>query len=281
MKSLILSAVVLSAVYALLMAFVYFNQSRLIYYPQLPSRVVSSTPEEMGLEYEPVRITTEDGVVLDAWYVPHVNENAAAPEWVMVVFHGNAGNIGHRLDTLRIFNTLGFSSLIFDYRGYGRSTGYPTEAGTYRDAEAVWEYLTRERGVPSGRILYFGRSLGAAIAANLALRHPPAALILESAFTSVPDLAAELYPLLPARRMSRFQYNTLAALSEITRPVLIIHSRDDEIVPFSHGRRLYEAAPGAKRFLEIKGGHNDGFLLSGEHYLQGVRAFAEEVTGPR
>lgn len=147
--------------------------------------------------------------------------------------HGNAGNISHRLDSLRIFHGLGLDVLILDYRGYGRSEGRPSEEGTYRDARAASRYLVEARGVAPERIVVFGRSIGAAIAAALAVEQRPAALILESGFTSVPDLAADLYPWLPARRLARLHYDTRARLPHVTVPVLIVHSRDDEIISFS------------------------------------------------
>ncbi len=196
----------------------------------------------------------------------------------MIFFHGNAGNISHRLDSLKIFNSLGLSTLIFDYRGFGRSEGKVSEEGTYRDAEAVWRYV-RERNVPSGKIILFGRSLGAAIAAHLATKHTPAGLILESAFTSVPDVAARAYWFIPARWLARFNYNTKAYLTSAKCPVLVIHSPDDDIIPFSNGRELFEAATEPKQFLKIHGGHNEGFLVSGQSYVDGLGGFLTAYLG--
>ncbi len=254
--------------YAALILFLFFSQSRLLYLPNLPSREVIATPEEVGLAYEPVTIVTEDGVSLDGWFIP-----ARQSRGVLLFFHGNAGNISHRFDSLKIFNELGLATLILDYRGYGRSQGRPSEEGTYRDANAAWRYLTEQRRIAGEDIVLFGRSLGAAIAAYLAAKQTPKALIIESAFTSIPDIAAEVYPFLPARWLARFDYNTKAHLRSVSCPILVVHSRDDDIIPFAHGRRLFTAANEPKQFLEIRGGHNDGIFVSRQTYVDGLDAF--------
>ena len=195
----------------------------------------------------------------------------AAP--VVLFCHGNAGNISHRLESIALFHRLGLSVLIFDYRGYGDSEGKPDEQGTYRDARAAWRHLRELRGVAGDDIILFGRSLGAAVAAWLAARERPRAVILESAFTSAASLGAEHYPWLPVDLLLRHRYDTLARVSEIRAPLLVVHSRDDEIVPFHHGRALFDAAAEPKRLLEIRGGHNDGFLASGAVYRDALAAF--------
>ena len=171
------------------------------------------------------------------------------------------------------FNELDLATLIFDYRGYGRSEGAASEQGIYRDAEAVWRHLTEERGIPAAEIVLFGRSLGAAVAASVASRHTPGALIIESGVVSVPDMAAKIYPWLPARWLARIGFPTGDYLRTTTCPVLVVHSRDDEIIPFDQGLRLFEVASEPKQFLELRGGHNDGFLVSGRRYLDGLDAF--------
>jgi hypothetical protein len=261
--------------YVALVLVLFFFQSHLLYLPNVPSRAVVVTPEDAGLAYEPVTITTEDSVTLDGWFVP-----ASQARGLLLFFHGNAGNISHRLDSLKIFNELGLATLIFDYRGYGRSDGEPSEEGTYRDAEAAWRFVTEGRHVPPREVVLFGRSLGAAVATHLATRHTPGALIIESAFTSVPDLAAELYPFLPARWLTRFRYSTQADLVSVLCPLLIVHSRDDEIIPFAHGQRLFAVANEPKRLLELRGGHNDGFLVSRHTYMDGLHAFLEAHLRP-
>ena len=257
-----------AAGYVAVLVGMYAFQSRLIFFPNTPSRAVGPGPDSIGLAFESVEILTEDGTKLDAWYVP-----ALEPRGTVLFFHGNAGNISHRLDSLRVFNHLGLSTLIFDYRGYGRSKGKVSEPGFYRDAEAAWRHLTEERRIPVAEIVIFGRSLGAAVAAHVAGRHRPGALIIESGFVSVPDMAAELYPWLPARRLARIGFPTGDYLKSVSCPVLVVHSRDDEIIPFGHGQSLFEIAREPKQILELRGGHNDGFLVSGRQYLDGLDAF--------
>lgn len=255
--------------YAGIALLLYVFQGQLLYQP---GRAMARTPQDIGLGYENVTLVTDDGYRLHGWYLP-----ARLGEWTVLFFHGNAGNISQRLDTLRLFHQLGLNTLIVDYRGYGRSEGSPSEHGTYLDATAAWRYLANDRGVPSKEIVVFGRSLGAAVATWLAARHAPGALIIESAFTSIPDLAAKLYPFLPVRLLSRYQYNNRARMTNITCPVLVIHSTADEIVPFAHGRMLFEIAREPKALLVLRGSHNDAFLISEEQYLRGVRKFLDAL----
>jgi len=258
--------------YAVLAVALFFYQPNLLYFPDMPSREIEATPGDIGLEFEALTLTTRDDEQLDAWFIP------ADPARGVVLFcHGNAGNISHRLVSIQLFHELGLSVLIFDYRGYGQSTGKPTEKGTYRDADAAWDYLVEQRGIPAEHIILFGRSLGASIAADLATRQSAAGLILESGFTSVPDIAAKLYPWLPVRWFSRYQYDTRKKLANIHSPVLIAHSRDDEIILYSNGERLFEAANEPKQFLQLRGGHNDGFFVSGKDYTQGLDSFLGNV----
>jgi len=258
------------AIYALVCLLVFLFQARLVYFPD---RALVATPAHIGLEYEEVLFPTEDGLTLHGWFVP-----ARSPRGVLLFCHGNAGHISHRLDSIRIFVELGLSVFIFDYRGYGKSEGSPGERGTYRDATAAYRYLTVTTGVLSEEILFFGRSLGGAVAVELATRSAPRALLLESVFTSAPDLGARVYPWLPVRWLARISYDSKGRIGRLRTPLLSIHSRDDEIVPISHGRRLYDLAADPKRFLELRGGHNEGFLVSEPQYREGLAAFLESLT---
>jgi uncharacterized protein len=251
------------AVYVFFVAFLYLTQDRMFFFPT--SELVT-TPDRHGLAYEDVWLTAEDGVQLHGWFVPAPRARAT-----LLFFHGNGGNISHRIDSLRIFHELGLSVLVLSYRGYGRSEGRPGEAGIRRDADAAWRYLREEQGVAASRLVIFGRSLGAAVAADLAARTDPGAVVLESPFTSAADLGAELYPWLPVRHLIRHEYEVLGRVGGIDAPILVVHSRDDEIVPFAHGRRIADAA--AAPLLELRGGHNDAFLRSRAEYLQGLREF--------
>ena len=275
MRLLLEIMVPIALVYGCVVALVFIFQSHLVYYPQI-GREGDLTPQAHGLAYEAVEIATEDGEKLAAWWVP-----AEGARGTVLFFHGNAGNISHRLDYLKMFRGLRYSTLIIDYRGYGTSTGSPSEEGTYRDAEAAWRYLTEQRSVPADVIVFFGESLGAAVASWLAMRHTPGALVLASTFTSVPDLGAEVYWFLPVRLISRFRYDNISHLGAVRAPVLIAHSRDDEIVPFAHGQRLYAAAIGPKRFLELSGGHNSGFVFMREEWVRALADFLEEAPAGR
>jgi hypothetical protein len=256
-------------------ALVFVFQSHLVYYPQI-GREVAPTPQAYGLAYEAVEIATEDGEKLGAWWVP-----AERARGTVLLFHGNAGNISHRLDYLVMFSRLWYSTLIIDYRGYGTSTGSPSEEGTYRDAMAAWRYLTEQRGVRDTDIVLFGESLGAAVASWLAARQTPRVLILASPFTSAIDLGAQVYWFLPVRLISRFRYDNLSNLEAVRAPVLIAHSRNDEIVPFAHGERLYALAKEPKQFLELTGGHNSGFIFMREEWVRALADFLERYAPER
>jgi len=260
-----------AAVYAALSIYVYFMQSGLIFYPNMPGRNLVSTPENIGLTYQDVEFVTEDKVKLHGWFIP--NKNAKG---TVLFFHGNAGNISHRLDSIAIFNRLELNVFIIDYRGYGQSEGKITEKGTYLDAEAAWNYLIHTRGISEKQIIIFGRSLGASIASRLASKHTPAALIIESGFTSVPSMGQRFYPFLPIRWLTHFRYDTKQYVKNISSPVLVAHSKDDEIIPYQEGREIFEAAPEPKQFLEMQGGHNDGFIVSGASYIKGLEAFIND-----
>lgn len=263
----LLAALVLA--YSGFSALLFFSQGKMVYYPQI-GREIRSTPDEHGLDYEPLTLLTPDGERLDAWFVPKERAQAS-----VLILHGNAGNMSHRLETIAMFHRLGYNVLIFDYRGYGRSTGQPSETGLYRDAQTAWDYLVRQRGISPERIILFGESLGGAVAAWLAARGHAGALVLSSAFISVPELAADLYPWLPMKWLARLRYDTRAALAETTCPVLIAHSPDDEIVPFRHGQALFNAAAEPKVFLPLAGGHNDGFIFMRPAWVEALAEFLE------
>ncbi len=263
----------LAMAYAGLALLLYLTQAGLVYYPEM-GHEVRHTPHQADLDYEDVKLVTTDEVALHGWFVP-----GAQPHGTVLFLHGNAGNISHRLDFLQMFNRLGYSTLIIDYRGYGNSSGKPSEQGTYLDAEAAWLYLTQTRQIPSGEIALFGESLGGAVAAWLAARHQPAALVIASGFTSVPDLAATFYPYFPVRLLSRFSYDTREYLRLVTAPVFVAHSPDDEIIPYRHGHALYDAANPPKHFLELSGGHNEGFIFMREPWVRALGEFLDEYVG--
>jgi len=276
MRTLLSLVFILILGYGVLLGFVYFFQARLIYFPNIGAGFGDATPSDIDLGYEDVYFKTSDGVRLHGWYV-----SAGQDRGVGLFFHGNAGTISHRLDSIAFFHGLGFSVFIIDYRGYGKSEGITDEQGTYRDAEAAWLHLLRDRGIEPGKIVIFGRSLGASIGAWLASRTNPAALIIESAFTSAPDLGRHHYGFLPVRALARIHYDTQSSVERVSAPTLVVHSAEDEIVPFEHGEKLFRHASEPKAFVEIHGGHNDGFLVSRALYTEALSEFLDvHVAGP-
>ncbi|MEQ4538892.1 MAG: alpha/beta hydrolase [Billgrantia sp.] len=267
----------LAGIYGLVVLLAWFFQERLLYLPHVGREHVA-TPAERGLGWEQVELQTADGLLLDAWWIPV--EDARGK---LLFFHGNAGNISHRLDSILQFHRLGLSVLILDYRGYGRSEGRPSEEGTAQDARAGWRWLTEQQEASADEIVLFGRSLGAAVAAELAAslapQGQPAAVILESPFRSVPALGQQLYPFLPVRWLATLDYPTERYVTHIESPLLVIHSRDDEIIPFSEGEAVYRAANEPKELLTIRGGHNTGFIDSEPDYSAGIDAFLERYAG--
>jgi len=237
---------------------------KLIYQPRAG---VEATPTQAGLPFTETWIQAADGPRLQAWLIPNASTSP-----VILLCHGNGGNISHRLLKAKLLRKAGASVLLFDYRGYGRSEGKPTEAGTYADGEAAYAWL-RARGVPDSRIVFYGESLGAAVAIDLATRHRVAGLIVESGFTSALDMGRRLFPHLPVSRMIRYRYDNLAKIRRVLTPVLVMHSPDDEIVPFEMGQRLYTAAPDPKTFLELRGTHNEGFIVAAQAYVDALREF--------
>lgn len=262
MKTVAVLVAVALLAYAALALLVFFAQARLIYYPQI-GRDVTTTPRAVGLTYEDVWLESSPTVKIHGWFVPH-----RAAKGTVLFFHGNAGSIALRLDWLRMFHALGYAVLIVDYQGYGRSAGEPSEQGTYADASAAWNYVTRVRAVPAKDVVIAGESLGAAVAAELAARTAPRALVIQSTFTSVPDLAAELYRFLPMRWLSRFDYDTRSRIARVSAPVLVAHSPADEIIPFHHGKMLYESARAPKVFVELAGGHNEGYIFMRREWVE-------------
>lgn len=243
-------------------------QSALIYFP---ARDLDGTPADVGLEYESVFFETGDGVRLHGWLVRAEDERGFA-----ILCHGNGGNISHRLDLIALLSEVGLSVLAFDYRGYGNSEGSPDEDGTYLDVAAAWDRVTGAGGAPPERVVVYGRSLGGAICSHLAANHKLGGMILDSTFTSIRDAGQEIYPFLPVKLLSRYDYPTIDHVKRASCPLLLFHSRDDELIPFHHGQELFAAAAEPKRFVEVKGGHNENFAISYDTYRDALQRFVEE-----
>lgn len=257
-------------VYIVICLLMFLFQRYLIYFPD---KTVFFTPRHINLPYENIEYKTSDDISINGWFIP-----ADSSENTLLFCHGNAGNISHRLESIQIFNRLKLDVFIFDYRGFGKSEGKPDEQGTYLDAKGAWDFLVKEKDVDPSRIIIFGRSLGSGIASWLARETEPAGLILESSYTSLPDLAAKIYPFFPVRWLSRYNYPTRENLDHIDCPVLFIHSRGDEIIPFDLGEQNFIAASDPKEFMEIQGSHNDGFMVSGQYYMEGIANFIKNIN---
>jgi uncharacterized protein len=243
----------------------------LLYFPV--SRL-DGTPREAGLTYRDLEIPTEDGERLHGWWIPRRGDGPARGH--VLHFHGNAGNVSHRIDEAALLAAAGLDVLLFDYRGYGRSTGSPGEEGTYRDARAARAVLLRQAGVDQGRIFYLGESLGGAVAVHLAGEAPPRGLILRSTFTSVKDMARQHYPMVPAALVVD-AYPSLLRIRALRAPLLIIHGDRDDIVPLSHGEALFAAAPPPRRLEVVRGaGHNDLLWVAGPAYPAAIAAWVRD-----
>jgi len=245
-------------------------QGRLIYYPE--SKLLAH-PAQFSLDYEDVFFQAVDGTRLHGWFVP------TQPHAPVILFcHGNAGNIGDRMNTLRLYHSLGYSGFYFDYRGYGKSEGQPDEPGTYRDVEAAWSYLVEKKSIPAASIIAVGRSLGGAMASWIAREKQPAGLVLESTFTSIPDIGSEIYPFLPVKLLARYQYPVIEHIQKRNCPLLIMHSPTDETIPYQHSQELLKVAGKNARFQQLRGGHTDSFLVAREDYREALSTFVSDVT---
>ncbi|MGE5279842.1 MAG: alpha/beta hydrolase [Deltaproteobacteria bacterium] len=241
----------------------------------IPFRAIEQSPEAVGLPYEDVTLSAADGTRLHGWYVPRVS-----PRATLLFFHGNGGNVSHRVRKIHAFHEMGLAVFIVDYRGYGRSAGRPSEKGLYQDADAAYRYLVKERGVtPSSKLILYGESLGSAVAVDLAARQPAAGVILEGAFTRVAEMARQVFPFVPTAFL-RYRFDSLAKVERVTAPLLVIHSHNDEVVPFGMGRRIFDAAASdAKDIITVYGGHNESFYEYRREIRQKIDEFLDQAVG--
>ena len=262
-KGLLVSLVALGLLYAGLV----FGEGRFIYFP---ARGLTATPADAGLDFVDVHFEAEDGVRLHGWWVPG-QDNHATLLW----FHGNAGNLSDRVELLDLLHDeLGVGVFMLDYRGYGRSEGKPSEAGLYADARAALEATQVHAGVRPEEVVLFGQSLGAAVAVEFASAHPVRGVVLEAAFTSIPDMARHHYAFLPVWPLLKTSFDSEERIAEIDAPLLMLHGADDDIVPLDMGRKLFAAAQAPKELRVVEGaGHNDVYLTA--DYIATLRGFLE------
>lgn len=261
--------------YAGAIAYLMMNERRLIFRPA--ERRVATPDPRFALNERRVTYPSSDQVTLSAWVVPPAPARASGM-WLLIC-HGNLGNIGFRQrpEFYARMRDLGVALLAFDYRGFGESTGAPEEAGLYADSNASYDYLTRTLGVPSDHVVIFGHSLGSGVAIELASRVPAAGLIVEGAYTSVVDRGQELYPWLPVRLVASQRFPSIARMPSIAMPTLFLHSPEDEVIPYAHGQRLFEAAREPKRFVSVKGGHEYAFRADAAVYYGAIAQLLREV----
>lgn len=252
----------------LVLGYIKYIESRSVFFP---IKEVELFPNSINLLYEDVYLDTKDGAKINGWFIPCVDA-----KYTILFLHGNAGNIGHRLDKISMLRNIGLSIFIIDYRGYGRSKGIPSEAGLYLDAKTAYDYLVNERNIKPDQIILFGESLGVAAAVNLASETTVKALILEGGFSRAKDMAKKYYPFLPSF-VFKNQYDSLSKIGKIKVPKLFIHSRYDEIVPFDLAEKLYNTASEPKYFTEIAGGHNTAFLDSSEKFVDSINMFVKKI----
>jgi fermentation-respiration switch protein FrsA (DUF1100 family) len=259
----------LAVAYVLLLVVLRLAESRLVYVPG--ERRLELPPPALAAER--VRIPSTDGVTLVAWIIRAAPADSSS-RWLLIC-HGNAGNLSNAARPAHYagLRALGLNLLAFDYRGYGESDGEPTERGLYDDATAAYRYLRDVLQVPPDRIVLFGHSLGSAVAVDLATREPAAGIVLDGALASVVGRAQEVYPFVPVRWIARSRYASIEKIGRVRMPKLFLHARADEVIPFAHGRRLFEAAAEPKTFVALRGGHGDAFDLDSAAYFGALRAF--------
>ncbi len=248
------------------------------FYPQIenffvfyPVSSFDSSPGDWRMNAEDIFFNSDDKTRLHGWFFPLKGE---VP--VILFCHGNAGNISHRLDNIKFLLERGLPVFIFDYRGYGKSAGRPSETGLYRDGLAAYDFLVNQKNIPADRIVLFGRSLGAAITIEIALKRKIRSLIIESAFTSSKGMAKTLFPFSLISFFLPSHYNNLEKIARVKVPKLIIHGEEDDIVPFYMGQEIYHVAQDPKYFFPIKNaGHNDTYIVGGRKYFEALSSFAK------
>lgn len=239
----------------------------------IPYGVMNLTPDDFQMSYEDVYININENEQIHGWYIPSHNAQKT-----LLFFHGNAGNISHRLESIKIFHNLGLNVFIVDYRGYGKSKGNPSEKRMYEDAEFAWNFLISEKGLQPEQLIFFGRSMGGAVANHLATEKQPQALILESSFSSFKDMAHQVLPFLSSLVYLRFDFDNVSTIQKYHQSVLILHSPDDEIIPFQQSKKIFQAANQPKQFIELTGDHNSGFLQSQPGYQQYLAEFISTLN---
>ena len=252
-----------------LAAYVRYLESITVFHP---AKEIERTPRSIGLGFEDIYFKTKDKYVINGWLIKHPQAHST-----VIYFHGNAGNMADRLEKIILLRNLKVNVFIIDYRGYGKSQGKPCEHGVYEDAVAAFDYLLTRGDIEHEKIWVYGTSLGGTVAIDLATKKRLACLIIDSTFSSAADMGRTIYPFIPSF-LIQTKMDSLAKIKKITIPKLFLHSREDDVVPFRLGQKLFAVAPAPKEFLEIKGGHNDNYVYSREIWLEGVSRFLKHLN---
>jgi len=268
MKTLLFAII---AFLLLFIAYVRYLEKTSVYFPE---REIVLTPESAGFSFEDVYFSTQDGVQLNGWFMPAMHTQE--PRATVIYFHGNAGNIGDRIDKARLFCELGLNVLLVDYRGYGKSAGSPTERGLYKDGLAAFDYLKLRSDVDLKRVIAYGASLGGVVAIELATHRDLAGLIIDSSFSSAADMAKVMYPFVPSFLL-QIKMDSMQKVNHLTVPKLFFHSREDRTVPYRFGKKLFDAASEPKVMVELKGGHDEGYIHSKEAFSGGIETFLSGI----
>ena len=264
------------AVYAAVCAYIYISQDRMFYFP---TKDFAVNPADYDLKFQDVFINVGQDETIHGWYFPQAQNPKSAR--TVLFCHGNGGNISHRFETVIFLLQRGVNVMMFDYRGYGRSSGRPTETNTYDDVRAVYDWLISEKNVKPNDIIVFGRSLGGAVAVDLASKVSCGGLIVESSFDSATEMAKGYFPFFPAELLIKYRYDSISKISKVSCPMLFTHSPADELIPFDRGKRLFEAAPEPKTFYEISGGHNQRTYLDESGYIKVIDDLLKQESAGR
>ncbi|MFA5059592.1 MAG: alpha/beta hydrolase [Candidatus Omnitrophota bacterium] len=259
--------IALIAVFILLVGFVRYFEANSIFHPTTEMPV---NPNLIGFDYEDVYFKTQDNLLLNGWFI-----KSPGALTTVLFFHGNAGNISHRLEKIVLFRQLGLNTFIIDYRGYGKSEGKPTEEGIYKDASAALDYLSTRDDINRNRLIVYGDSLGGVVAVDLASRKKVAALIVDSSFPSAADVSKTIFPFIPSFFL-RTKMDSAKKVKQVTIPKLFIHSTNDEIIPFALGKKLFDLAGSPKEFLSITGGHNTNHIDSHDVLIKNITQFLKK-----
>ncbi|MCH8556354.1 MAG: alpha/beta hydrolase [Balneolia bacterium] len=261
----------LAVIYVVTGFLLFLVQDKILF---LPSSDIRATPGNAGMEYEEHFFPSSNGYILHGWFVP---ANSGEDAITILFSHGNAGNISGRVNLISLYRNLGFNVFIYDYQGYGLSEGRPSEENILQDGLAAWDFLVDEIGLIPDKILPVGRSMGGPVAAFIASERNASALVIESTFTNVPDVARHTYYIYPVDLLARIHLPTIDFVSSFEGPVMVAHSREDRLIPYELGRQLYYAAGSERVWLELSGGHNEGYIATGAAYTEAYTSFISTV----